>query len=510
MAYTINRFNGTVLTSVEDGTVDQTTDLKLIGKNYSGYGEAQNENFLFLLENFSGSSAPTKPLSGMLWFDNANNKIKVYDGAKWKPTGGAEVSATTPSGLSEGDLWWNSSSDQLYGLTDANDWILIGPQKAGTGTTEMQSLTVYDSGSQTHSVIAAIINDEIKFIISKDNDFVPLANAGQTEITQSIKDATGELPTVFPTIKKGITLADVSATGVSTTTGTNDDVLWGTAADALRLGGIAASSYLTLDDLDFTAATAAAKFGDLGFTLGNDDDLTFDIEGGENPAFTLNNNTPLRFRDSSDNLMWDIFPDATNPALRPGATNQYDIGSDSLRVRTVYATTFNGQATASDSLAVSGTNRTASTLATANTVAVRDGSGNLTAGVFNGTATKARYADLAEKYTVGEGIEHPTGTVMMVGREECCEIEPYQLQGIVAGVISAEPAYLMNSDCEGQAIALKGRVPVRVLYPIEKGQKVYAWSDGTASSIPTDQLVGVALESNSAQEEKLVEVFLKV
>jgi hypothetical protein len=89
-------------------------------------------------------------------------------------------------------------------------------------------------------------------------------------------------------------------------------------------------------------------------------------------------------------------------------------------------------------------------------------------------------------------------------------MEPFQLQGMVAGVISEAPAYLMNAEIEGQAIALKGRVPVRVIYPIEKGQKVYAWSDGTASSIPTDQLVGVALEANAAQEEKLVEVFLKV
>ena len=52
MPYTINRYNGTVVTTVADGTVDTTTDLKLIGKNYAGYGEIQNENFLFLLENF--------------------------------------------------------------------------------------------------------------------------------------------------------------------------------------------------------------------------------------------------------------------------------------------------------------------------------------------------------------------------------------------------------------------------------------------------------------------------
>ena len=53
MAYTIDRYSGVTLTTVEDGTVDQTTDIKLVGKNYAGYGEIQNENFLHLLENFS-------------------------------------------------------------------------------------------------------------------------------------------------------------------------------------------------------------------------------------------------------------------------------------------------------------------------------------------------------------------------------------------------------------------------------------------------------------------------
>ena len=52
MAYIINLTNGTQLASVEDGTIDQSTTLKLVGKNYAGYGEIQNENFVHLLENF--------------------------------------------------------------------------------------------------------------------------------------------------------------------------------------------------------------------------------------------------------------------------------------------------------------------------------------------------------------------------------------------------------------------------------------------------------------------------
>ena len=51
MAYEVNKFNGIFITSVADGTIDTTTDLRLVGKNYAGYGEVQNENFVHLLEN---------------------------------------------------------------------------------------------------------------------------------------------------------------------------------------------------------------------------------------------------------------------------------------------------------------------------------------------------------------------------------------------------------------------------------------------------------------------------
>ena len=66
MAYTIDRYNGTTLTVVQDGTVDQTTDIKFVGKNYAGYGEIQNENFLNLLENFSGANQPPRAISGQV------------------------------------------------------------------------------------------------------------------------------------------------------------------------------------------------------------------------------------------------------------------------------------------------------------------------------------------------------------------------------------------------------------------------------------------------------------
>ena len=57
MAYTINRYNGAQITVVADGTIDTTLDVKLIGKNYAGYGEIQNENLVFLLEKLDNIKA---------------------------------------------------------------------------------------------------------------------------------------------------------------------------------------------------------------------------------------------------------------------------------------------------------------------------------------------------------------------------------------------------------------------------------------------------------------------
>ena len=84
MSYTINRYNGTQITVVADGTIDATLDLKLIGKNYAGYGAVQNENFVYLLENFANSTQPPKPLPGQIWFDSGNSKLKFYDGNKFR------------------------------------------------------------------------------------------------------------------------------------------------------------------------------------------------------------------------------------------------------------------------------------------------------------------------------------------------------------------------------------------------------------------------------------------
>ena len=97
MAYTINKTDGTVVATITDGTVDNSTTLSLFGKSFSGFGEGLNENLIKLLENAASTSAPTAPLKGELWFDTTTNQVKVYDGTSFKPTGGAKASASAPT-----------------------------------------------------------------------------------------------------------------------------------------------------------------------------------------------------------------------------------------------------------------------------------------------------------------------------------------------------------------------------------------------------------------------------
>ena len=128
-----------------------------------------------------------------------------------------------------------------------------------------------------------------------------------------------------------------------------------------------------------------------------------------------------------------------------------------------------------------------------------------TDGVYNGTATSARFADLAEKYTTDK--EYPVGTVMAVaiGDEAECTQTWYPSQ-LSIGVISEKPAFMMNSELEGgQYIALKGRVPVRVIGPVTKGQTLVSTADGCAM-FGIMNPIGCALETNMDPGEKLVEV----
>lgn len=127
MSYVVNRYNDNVLTVVSDYTVDETLDIKLIGRHYIDYGEIQNENFVFLLENFSNPSPPEKAISGQLWFDSYQNKLNVFDGDKFSPVGLPNISTYQPMGLKQGEMWWDTVNEQLHAF-NGHDFIMIGPE----------------------------------------------------------------------------------------------------------------------------------------------------------------------------------------------------------------------------------------------------------------------------------------------------------------------------------------------------------------------------------------------
>jgi hypothetical protein len=493
MAYAIDRYNNTLLTTVEDGTVDQTTDLKFIGKNYAGYGEIQNENFLFLLENFSGANQPSRPISGQVWFDSGTSKLKFYDGAKWRTTGGAEVGATEPTGLATADFWWDTGNDQLY-VYNGTNFVLIGPQNAGEGVTQMQSLEVLDTTSATRGLIASVIEDETIFVISPTQFDL---NASQTALI-----AQG-----FDRIYKGITLRNtkLATAGVTSTT----DRFHGTATNADKLGGIAAANFVQTG-VGNTIFTSSVEIPDDGILIGdsNDFQLIVDTNGFDGVIQNVTTNGVIKFKVTSGAGALTHVATVQSTGIVPAADNTFTLGSASFGFSNVYAATFTGEATKAATLRVGSDFRSASSSATNNTVAVRDATGNIAANLFQGTATQARYADLAEKYTTAE--ELAPGTAVAVCKCEDHEVEPATSSNHCIGVVSTNPAIMMNSEAEGQYIALKGRVPVRVKGAVVKGQAIYAMADGVATTLATTALVGVALESNSDEGEKLVECVLKV
>ena len=187
MAYTINKTDGTAITTITDGTSDNTTTLQLFGKSFSGFGEGLNENLVKLLENSASTSAPTAPLKGELWMDTTTNQLKVYDGTSFKPTGVAKSSSSTPTNASAGDLWHDTTNDQLYVYT-GSAFLLVGP--------------VYTSGQQLSGWKIETLTS------SGGNKVVSSMYAGNTRVAiLSLATFTPSVTqTGFASIKAGITL----------------------------------------------------------------------------------------------------------------------------------------------------------------------------------------------------------------------------------------------------------------------------------------------------------------
>ena len=289
MPYTINKTDGTTVTTISDGTLDNSTSLTLFGKSYSGFGEFLNENQIKLLENSASTSAPTAPLKGELWFDTSTNQIKVYDGTSFKPTGGAKSQSTAPTSASAGDLWTDSDDDQLYVYT-GSAWQLVGPVYTSGQTLSGWSIETINNNVGVSKVIASMFVGNTRVAILSKEAITP-----QVAITG------------FATIASGLTLnstlgasfsgnsAQASAVDVSGTTNTSATV-------------IAGGNFLRADAADTTTGALTID-ADGGLLLGDEQELTATVTTGnvtiaqtrqdKDLSFTINDGgvtkTPLAF-----------------------------------------------------------------------------------------------------------------------------------------------------------------------------------------------------------------------
>ena len=462
MAYTVNKSNNAASPNqytVQDGVVNAQTDLSFIGKGYAGYGESIAENFLHLLENFSNTSAPTKPIQGQLWWDSSNSKLKVYNGTAFQTAGGsAPYQATAPSGLSQGDLWIDSDTAQLYLYNGASS-VLVGPPGA-TGTTNGFTYdTILDSADANQNITKWFNDGNLIAIISEDT-FTPKSGI-----------------TGFATIKKGITL----------TTAIADTKFQGTATDADALGGVAAANYLRSNANDATSGTLSVA-NDGGVIVGADSDLTLTVDASGAIISNTVANTDITFKVNDGGTTTTVMTiDGADARVGIGTatpTAKLDVNGviKATSIETAVAGNVTGNLTGNvtstgantmGTLTIAGTLTGKNILPDAN-LSYDIGSNTKKYNTVYAKATSAQYADLAEIYE--SDSEYEVGTVVIFGGEKEITVSSMGADPRVAGVISENPAYLMNDEATGQAVALQGKVPCKVVGQINKGDMLVTHS----------------------------------
>jgi hypothetical protein len=176
MSYQLNKTDGTILIDLIDGQIDSaSTNLTLVGRNYSGFGEFLNENFIKLLENFASTAAPSNPLEGQLWWDKSEARLKLWDGTQWKASGGPFVQNFQPQ-MVAGDLWIDNLNNQFY-FYDGTDLVLVGPQyNSFQGLTGFKIDSILDEQSRSRPVAKLYVggdSDENLVSVVSNIQFTP-------------------------------------------------------------------------------------------------------------------------------------------------------------------------------------------------------------------------------------------------------------------------------------------------------------------------------------------------
>jgi hypothetical protein len=274
MAYTINKTDGSVVTTITDGTVDNTTSVQLFGKSFSGFGEGLNENLVKLLENSASTSAPTAPLKGELWFDTSTGQLKVYDGTSFEPSAGAKSQSAAPTSPSAGDLWHDSDDDQLF-LYTGSAFQLIGPvYTAGQTLSGWKIETLASSGG--NKVVSSMYAGNTRVAILSKEDFTP-------SVTQ----------TGFAAIKAGITLnSTLGAVFDGTNTQASFIDVTGTSNTSSTV--IAGGNFLRTDAADTTTGALTIDT-DSGIIVGDAQELTVTVSSNDVTIAQTSQDKDLKF-----------------------------------------------------------------------------------------------------------------------------------------------------------------------------------------------------------------------